>query len=182
MRLLDEERGSSPLARGKFYSTSCRLSHPRFIPTRAGKMFFDDLAHLYPGVHPHSRGENAGSLVSDPSHFGSSPLARGKCDRVLQEYHTIGFIPTRAGKIYTGWHFGPYSRVHPHSRGENDSGGLPRRRTAGSSPLARGKSIDAEYCYNLTRFIPTRAGKIHGSRMSTTSRWVHPHSRGENTC
>ena len=32
----------------------------------------------------------------------------------------------------------------------------------------------------MAGFIPTRAGKIRGLRVSSMMIWVHPHSRGEN--
>ena len=52
-------RGSSPLARGKSPSRPCPPSTVRFIPTRAGKIYFSGNPDAYEAVHPHSRGENA---------------------------------------------------------------------------------------------------------------------------
>ena len=52
--------------------------------------------------------------------------------------------------------------------------------TSGSSPLARGKFEQCFDAGSVEGFIPTRAGKIHGSSQRLSGSSVHPHSRGEN--
>ena len=131
-----------------------------FIPTRAGKMSTQRAWLWAAPVHPHSRGENAYGCYTQAYRHGSSPLARGKSGDLLQRLNVGRFIPTRAGKIEAMSWLELRPAVHPHSRGENVSNTERMLTSRGSSPLARGKSIDAEYCYNLTK--------------------VHPHSRGEN--
>ena len=172
--------GSSPLARGKFSVEWSFEEEVRFIPTRAGKIRSYGAAHPHEAVHPHSRGENWYFTRSTSVYQGSSPLARGKCDWVLQKHNTVGFIPTRAGKIITVSMTKTTGAVHPHSRGENGNPAHADEALAGSSPLARGKFPAICFTFQLVGFIPTRAGKIDSSDKSTGASRVHPHSRGEN--
>ena len=111
-------------------------------------------------VHPHSRGENG--------------LRNGET-RTL-----IGFIPTRAGKIFNPDQRLLSSWVHPHSRGENVELMVSRTSCLGSSPLARGKSSMSNHGVMKEGFIPTRAGKILPREILGRPSPVHPHSRGEN--
>ena len=92
----------------------------------------------------------------------------------------MGFIPTRAGKMWSTRVRHSAAEVHPHSRGENHVERGFAFHHQGSSPLARGKSV-ARWCrQGRIRFIPTRAGKIGWGVVGVFVDWVHPHSRGEN--
>ena len=91
---------------------------------------------------------------------GSSPLARGKCAAVAWLEDSVGFIPTRAGKMRCINSQRCRVKVHPHSRGENNSAACLDKLYMGSSPLARGKSYCCWHRACWLRFIPTRAGKI----------------------
>ena len=152
----------------------------RFIPTRAGKMVRATRDRLRSAVHPHSRGENKRSHEGDPNQGGSSPLARGKCQRCSSSGGHVRFIPTRAGKIAVPRWETPARAVHPHSRGENCSTSSAGLRQSGSSPLARGKYGVLPDVIAGVGFIPTRAGKIGRDQRLWSSLSVHPHSRGEN--
>ena len=73
------------------------------------------------------------------SRGGSSPLTRGKLipgglDRVVE-----GLIPAHAGKTCTKFASSPVTAAHPRSRGENIDGFVSGIKSAGSSPLTRGK-------------------------------------------
>ena len=114
-----EQEGSSPLARGKFYGGESSDYRMRFIPTRAGKMLNRPSRWLWPGVHPHSRGENQQVVACCGGCLGSSPLARGKFGSRPESISLRRFIPTRAGKISTRAEATTTLTVHPHSRGEN---------------------------------------------------------------
>ena len=70
--------------------------------------------------------------------------------------------------------------VHPHSRGENRPGPVSINHSFGSSPLARGKCVLPRTPVFEPGFIPTRAGKMVGTRCRMRRFTVHPHSRGEN--
>ena len=111
---------------------------------------------------------------------GSSPLTRGKQHRVMLHQQVPGLIPTHAGKTYC-WAHRPQSRwAHPHSRGENsvriDGGHL----CEGSSPLTRGKRVEAVREGEPPGLIPTHAGKTQDHEPLLLLRRAHPHSRGEN--
>ena len=72
----------------------------------------------------------------------------------------MGFIPTRAGKISSFCQARSDTKVHPHSRGENNRNPGIIQQIHGSSPLARGKWSVTDETSERLRFIPTRAGKI----------------------
>ncbi len=175
-----EQEGSSPLARGKFYGGESSDYRMRFIPTRAGKMLNRPSRWLWPGVHPHSRGENQQVVACCGGCLGSSPLARGKFGSRPESISLRRFIPTRAGKISTRAEATTTLTVHPHSRGENAMWKTLGSSSGGSSPLARGKYGNPGTVTAPVRFIPTRAGKIFKSQGYASSDGVHPHSRGEN--
>ena len=174
------QRGSSPLARGKWAGVASGLGAMGFIPTRAGKISSFCQARSDTKVHPHSRGENSCVDSFGDQLAGSSPLARGKCPSQAAHHRLRRFIPTRAGKMR--WYCWPsrLAKVHPHSRGENSWGIASNTSPCGSSPLARGKSGRCAGRGWCVRFIPTRAGKIDRAVIQSKNNSVHPHSRGEN--
>ena len=91
-----------------------------------------------------------------------------------------GIIPAHAGKTRGGDSRRRRQRDHPRSRGEN---GIARRRpsrTAGSSPLTRGKR-DRRFpgCVDAG-IIPAHAGKTMTCFSGFTRTRDHPRSRGEN--
>ena len=111
---------------------------------------------------------------------GSSPLARGKSDRLAASTALARFIPTRAGKMPRLLRCLAPMWVHPHSRGENSAEAGEEFGGVGSSPLARGKLRGGLRGDRDIGFIPTRAGKIGARCGAGRNVGVHPHSRGEN--
>ena len=89
-------------------------------------------------------------------------------------------IPAHAGK--TGSRpLGRYRlRAHPRSRGENAHARASASWPAGSSPLTRGKRVEAELLRLLEGLIPAHAGKTPWWVPSSPCLWAHPRSRGEN--
>ena len=73
-----EERGSSPLTRGKHGGSMKDALTRGLIPAHAGKTPRMNLSPGLATAHPRSRGENASSLSFMSSRAGSSPLTRGK--------------------------------------------------------------------------------------------------------
>ena len=175
-----EPWGSSPLARGKWTGPHTPQDPKGFIPTRAGKIIFRSQSQAFLAVHPHSRGENTDRTTVTGIAAGSSPLARGKCAAVAWLEDSVGFIPTRAGKMRCINSQRCRVKVHPHSRGENRIAAGTALVGSGSSPLARGKLHLMVLGWCIVRFIPTRAGKIASLPSQPTTPGVHPHSRGEN--
>ena len=110
-------------------------------------------------THPHSRGENWPGLkpaqrspgsppltrgkhqppVSPPVTMGSSPLTRGKLNRLHEFDVKRGLIPAHAGKTVATIMAPPYLRAHPRSRGEHHFEYAAPETIKGSSPLTRGK-------------------------------------------
>ena len=153
--------GSSPLARGTPRGSALEGAIRRFIPTRAGNTPDRASRGDWSPVHPHSRGEHAGSTNMVPIAGGSSPLARGtRISEVIQLHAEL---------------------VHPHSRGEHVSGEVRSRLMTGSSPLARGTQGGSNERVREQRFIPTRAGNTPRRTARRRLASVHPHSRGEHT-
>ena len=74
--------GSSPLTRGK-HGMRGPLRRPLgLIPAHAGKTVLTACIPLATTAHPRSRGENFRVSRGFPCRYGSSPLTRGKPDRV----------------------------------------------------------------------------------------------------
>ena len=212
--------GSSPLTRGKSEMGRLPRRTPGLIPAHAGKMRADSRTVTCAGAHPRSRGENAELGFTKVGGSGSSPLTRGKSPTTNVLAIERGSSPLTRGKFQTAWegiktgglipaHAGKMRRTeggccaawaHPRSRGENCSRRSRRPDDGGSSPLTRGKCLDARpdgleaglipaHAGKMSetarpaprrRLIPAHAGKIPPRSAGLTGAWAHPRSRGEN--
>ena len=172
--------GSSPLARGTPAPDRGDLEAHRFIPARAGNTTRAAMYASAVTVHPRSRGEHVASRTGVGFPDGSSPLARGTRGRKRWSPGDWRFIPARAGNTKITRGGGRSDTVHPRSRGEHSMFRPVKRRTAGSSPLARGTRRFSGSESGPRRFIPARAGNTLHHR-GTDAGWpVHPRSRGEH--
>ena len=131
--------GSSPLTRGKRYDDGQSSGRYGLIPAHAGKTPPVDQGPDPPWAHPRSRGENAARSAATPISSGSSPLTRGKHDRVRPREGRAGLIPAHAGKTITL--------------------GILKRPSCGSSPLTRGKHPVNRLPMVVIGLIPAHAGK-----------------------
>ena len=172
--------GSSPLTRGKRHEPKVRAEPRRLIPAHAGKTNWLTKGDGPIPAHPRSRGENLVSQTTPGTHGGSSPLTRGKLTRRGRHARPVRLIPAHAGKTRllrvsarSGW-------AHPRSRGENGDQNQPVVRGRGSSPLTRGKLLQAAEVLLSRRLIPAHAGKTCAPRGYAQRRAAHPRSRGEN--
>ena len=172
--------GSSPLTRGKPRTRSRMGLMIGLIPAHAGKTRRRRPTRPLTRAHPRSRGENGFSPSGFPSVKGSSPLTRGKHVLAGTLGNVAGLIPAHAGK--TAAHSIPtLSRTaHPRSRGENLSPMVGVKDGPGSSPLTRGKRLDARPHGLNTGLIPAHAGKTDRARRWVAAHRAHPRSRGEN--
>ncbi len=157
----DDERGSSPLTRGKLCYSVISTFDGGLIPAHAGKTTIGCLRRCGPG--------------------GSSPLTRGKREgqgvlRVVQR-----LIPAHAGKTRSRLCLTPSSRAHPRSRGENSPSRPWTTPGRGSSPLTRGKPGAGRARRSPVRLIPAHAGKTPRPSVTAVRKRAHPRSRGENT-
>ena len=172
--------GSSPLTRGKHVAFVVHELADRLIPAHAGKTCRCLCYVSAWRAHPRSRGENSAVGSNACVAGGSSPLTRGKPSRGLSTGHARRLIPAHAGK--TVIYCLPSSAVaaHPRSRGENRVGHEAQFRTAGSSPLTRGKHGVVPQQAALAGLIPAHAGKTWAEAWLGVAPAAHPRSRGEN--
>ena len=136
----DGPRGSSPLTRGKLGAERTGAGSEGLIPAHAGKIFSGRIAAAPIRAHPRSRGENTGVSSASVAVGGSSPLTRGKSDRLQHREQGPGLIPAHAGKMHLRGEGREQPRAHPRSRGENTLRNGRSSSVTGSSPLTRGKS------------------------------------------
>ena len=92
--------GSSPLTRGKRRHNPATTAVVGLIPTHAGSTSWMQGSRPTCGAHPHSRGENSATSLTDEEWEGSSPLTRGKRSEECCGVHDVGLIPTDAGKTH----------------------------------------------------------------------------------
>ena len=172
--------GSSPLTRGKPDVLADQEPGRGLIPAHAGKTVQRPWLMGASRAHPRSRGENRRALVDQWSLWGSSPLTRGKRLETAEQYVDARLIPAHAGKTTTGISRSNDDTAHPRSRGENASSSWSASSLSGSSPLTRGKLLNARSPHQCHRLIPAHAGKTRCLGLLVSRRTAHPRSRGEN--
>ena len=175
-----EEKGSSPLARGTHLALQVAEDSGGLIPARAGNTTKRCACSLMSWAHPRSRGEHIDLPPGAYTARGSSPLARGTPIMLMMTSCTTGLIPARAGNTHKNRAATQLSRAHPRSRGEHIVSSVRYRMPTGSSPLARGtrgRSTRAAYPAGL---IPARAGNTITFSMRCAPSGAHPRSRGEH--
>ena len=150
------------------------------IPAHAGKTPRRSSSTSSNWAHPRSRGENAVDLPRGSAIAGSSPLTRGKHDARQGRQRDRGLIPAHAGKTCPGNRSTRTTRAHPRSRGENHPRGRESTARCGSSPLTRGKLLEAADNRRLQGLIPAHAGKTPLRNKACAGEGAHPRSRGEN--
>ena len=173
--------GSSPLTRGKPCPGLADGRAAGLIPAHAGKTLRQPCMLASPRAHPRSRGENVIRSCMRRSWLGSSPLTRGKPLIERSPRLAFGLIPAHAGKTRSIWFSMTASRAHPRSRGENVTSMSSARHAPGSSPLTRGKPLDAGCSRRPAGLIPAHAGKTRTGTGRSGRASAHPRSRGENT-
>ena len=151
--------GSSPLTRGKPVDGGGHGGDAGLIPAHAGKTCrtFSTCSSL--PAHPRSRGENSPSALPMMREAGSSPLTRGKQQRLDRGSVAPRLIPAHAGKTTRAVTRLRALSAHPRSRGENISTVTGGIQSAGSSPLTRGKRSMPRPHVGSRRLIPAHAGK-----------------------
>ena len=135
--------GSSPLARGTSEYRRNAVDSSRLIPARAGNMRRGGLEPVRVPAHPRSRGEHEFRDVPALLGSGSSPLARGTSTPTRDSSSTSRLIPARAGNIPPSSLLPAPLAAHPRSRGEHLVCNACHYSPSGSSPLARGTSLES---------------------------------------
>ena len=134
--------GSSPLPRGLLWCVSGYENLPRLIPAPAGSAPMRGVFPVPCKVHPRARGVCTGVKSVVGSTTGSSPRQRGLLT-IFRPSLTCGrFIPAGAGFAHRQRWASRSSAVHPRWRGVCLM--YPGRCSMldGSSPLARGLSVN----------------------------------------
>ena len=172
--------GSSPLTRGKPCPREGMSVRARLIPAHAGKTPSQKSKVSRSRAHPRSRGENSWLPSCVRRFAGSSPLTRGKLQRIAATATSARLIPAHAGKTSLGKGLSPVIGAHPRSRGENHVFDVGGREYSGSSPLTRGKPWCALSWLARLGLIPAHAGKTYEAHALAIQTGAHPRSRGEN--
>ena len=89
------------------------------------------------------------------------------------------FIPASAGNVPPRYLLACGRPVHPRERGERVLESLGGRDQIGSSPRARGTSVECRRVPMHRRFIPASAGNVSGVTGRSGASPVHPRERGE---
>ena len=170
--------GSSPLARGLPDHGRVPRRQGRIIPARAGFTTCSPRPCRSSRDHPRSRGVYQTIAAAIIRRLGSSPLARGLRSARPPRGLTPRIIPARAGFTRRRRASRSYVWDHPRSRGVYTATASRRRRTPGSSPLARGLPTCGIEDADRLRIIPARAGFTPRPRRRHRLFRDHPRSRG----
>ena len=171
--------GSSPHAWG-IRAVMPSLAQPmRFIPTCVGNTRYRPGSARHDPVHPHMRGEYLCAPLWRAWCAGSSPHAWG-----IRLVHAPGlrlsrFIPTCVGNTIIPSDPPRPGSVHPHMRGEYQTGQDLTSSPTGSSPHAWGIRAWPGSRSRGCRFIPTCVGNTSRPALHKIGKTVHPHMRGE---
>ena len=161
IKIRQQCRGLSPLARGTLLPVPWWYSINRFIPAGAGNTRNQSVRQWQESVYPRWRGEHVTPSSPPLSTAGLSPLARGTLSAFCRIFANIRFIPAGAGNTIAPQHKITQRPVYPRWRGEH-FGVIQRRRCVGGlSPLARGTRERAELPVAKIRFIPAGAGNTY---------------------
>ena len=108
--------------------------------------------------HPRSRGVYGDGVDVGDAAEGSSPLARGLPDSVVEGGEGAGIIPARAGFTQDYLEVNNLNTDHPRSRGVYMLLCKPDEGVRGSSLLARGLLLVQGRAVPVSGIIPARAG------------------------
>ena len=170
--------GSSPLARGLRDMEGARGRTRRIIPARAGFTPHRQRLRRPSQDHPRSRGVYYNASHDPNNEAGSSPLARGLRQAVVDNTGRPGIIPARAGFTRSCPGPSPWRTDHPRSRGVYSTARVRGAVSPGSSPLARGLPALTIEGGGASGIIPARAGFTRSLRPAGTPSADHPRSRG----
>src|SRR5208282_247446 len=149
----------SPHAWGERRAAERDAGESRTIPTRVGRTYCVLFAKHPSTDHPHTRGENIGTLCHHIINRGPSPHAWGEHRHPHLGRERNRTIPTRVGRTRWDRCAPSISADHPHTRGENVQPGRRREGEGGPSPHAWGELQTAYTNATATRTIPTRVGR-----------------------
>ena len=135
---VDRLSGDHPRMRGEHDGLAQKLGGDGIIPACAGSTCLAKSMHVCAGDHPRMRGEHLKMYRTTSAFSGSSPHARGAPQLVEHRPVVRGIIPACAGSTSCQSRSGWPCWDHPRMRGEHRFSLVITRRSAGSSPHARG--------------------------------------------
>ena len=173
--------GSPPRAWGRRIGSAMRLTHWRFTPTCVGTAHGGKPIMAGSSVHPHVRGDGAGSGAPPPPNIGSPPRAWGRRCCIVVSSLPFRFTPTCVGTAEGAQNELRRNTVHPHVRGDGIIGARCGRRRRGSPPRAWGRRPGDLPDRYRKRFTPTCVGTARRSCARAAGMAVHPHVRGDGS-
>src|SRR5690606_23796792 len=112
---------------------------------------------------------------------GTPPRAWGRptirCDFLQRRRYT----PTRVGTTHRRWQNSSTVTVHPHARGDEQTGIAIRTIEGGTPPRAWGRHLRIHHENFPIRYTPTRVGTTSNQESASLASSVHPHARGDDT-
>jgi len=109
---------------------------------------------------------------------GQSPLTRGRPQSSTGRATICGSIPAHAGEAWPGIGQALSAGVNPRSRGGGSKARPRARRTAGQSPLTRGRHYTDQLVLLDKGSIPAHAGEAQRDQLLALEPGVNPRSRG----
>ncbi len=131
--------------------------------------------------HPHGRGEDFESFLTDTLYTETPPRAWGRLQALAFHVPTSRNTPTGVGKTITATSRMSTAKKHPHGRGEDTArrhGDDNRRETP---PRAWGRPHLPRLGHNSFRNTPTGVGKTLQPAGPRCIAQKHPHGRGEDS-
>ena len=171
-------QASSPLARGSS-GLQPRVPGPlRVVPARAGVIPTSGALRRALSCRPRPRGGHPGSPLATYEPWVSSPPARGSSGGREQRDHQQAVVPARAGVIRTAGSSTPSTGRRPRPRGGHPCAWQEWCVATGSSPPARGSSVEGS-CGSAGRLVvPARAGVIRSGQTTSRCPRCRPRPRG----
>ncbi len=170
--------GSSPLARGRPFSSDAKSDAVGIIPACAGPTKLKRNRGISPRDHPRLRGADQPAQPTQWSRRGSSPLARGRPLDTRRDGAGERIIPACAGPTPATVVAVNRPGDHPRLRGADRDTDAGSCLDAGSSPLARGRHDSLVSEAADVRIIPACAGPTWSSRIRRAAWKDHPRLRG----
>ena len=152
--------GSPPRAWGQCTDRQQNIEFHRFTPTGVGTMTPSPTPTPIPPVHPHGRGDNSVTPSRHAINVGSPPRAWGQSLQAPARSTYWRFTPTGVGTISSSASPIHILAVHPHGRGDNESGIKPESPGDGSPPRAWEQSLRHQGAQPGRRFTPTGVGTM----------------------
>ena len=172
--------GSPPRPWGRPCGLGPSRGSGRFTPTPVGTTWVRDQRRVPIAVHPHARGDDVQTDATPPRSIGSPPRPWGRRHPCAPMDRLIWFTPTPVGTTATSGPSTTAPTVHPHARGDDNTGVGTMAESTGSPPRPwgrrRGRDLDARG----HRFTPTPVGTTLWRVGDWSVSPVHPHARGDD--